>query len=109
MGLCVEVSVCVRAWVCVCMCMCTCVCVWAWVRLKTARVTKQEAITLGGTLGIREAMGVDLRGHVVILDEAHNMEDAAREAGSCEATDNALFGPRPPPHCSHAHTQTERT
>ena len=27
-------------------------------------------------------MGLDLKGHVVILDEAHNMEDSAREAAS---------------------------
>ncbi|KAH9524209.1 Fanconi anemia group J protein [Bulinus truncatus] len=31
---------------------------------------------------IREAMAINLKGHIVILDEAHNIEDAAREAAS---------------------------
>jgi hypothetical protein len=33
--------------------------------------------------GIREAMALDLSNSVVILDEAHNVEDTLREAGSC--------------------------
>ncbi|KAJ1733132.1 Fanconi anemia group J protein, partial [Coemansia biformis] len=37
--------------------------------------------------GIREAVGIDLVGSIVILDEAHNIESAAREAGSFEITD----------------------
>lgn len=31
---------------------------------------------------IRGQMGLDMKGHVVILDEAHNIEDSAREAAS---------------------------
>ncbi|XP_012938983.1 Fanconi anemia group J protein, partial [Aplysia californica] len=31
---------------------------------------------------IRDSMMISLKGHVVILDEAHNIEDAAREAAS---------------------------
>lgn len=33
---------------------------------------------------VREAMGVDVSDAVVIFDEAHNIEDVAREAGSCD-------------------------
>ncbi|KAJ7532665.1 hypothetical protein O6H91_13G014200 [Diphasiastrum complanatum] len=33
---------------------------------------------------IRKAMDVDLRGAIVILDEAHNIEDVARESGSVD-------------------------
>ena len=33
-------------------------------------------------LVIRSSMKVDLAGSVIIFDEAHNMEDAAREAAS---------------------------
>ena len=32
---------------------------------------------------IRDAMGIDLEGAVVVLDEAHNVEDTLRESGSC--------------------------
>ncbi|KAJ2786463.1 hypothetical protein GGI15_001492 [Coemansia interrupta] len=40
--------------------------------------------------GVREAAGISLDGSIVILDEAHNVENAAREAGSVEITDNQL-------------------
>ncbi|XP_047735817.1 Fanconi anemia group J protein homolog [Hyalella azteca] len=33
---------------------------------------------------IRDAMEIKLRHHVVVLDEAHNIEDCAREAASCQ-------------------------
>ncbi|CAM8972259.1 unnamed protein product [Rhodiola kirilowii] len=39
---------------------------------------------------IRVAMEVDIRGAVVILDEAHNIEDVARDAGSVDLEDDAL-------------------
>ncbi|CDH53830.1 low quality protein: fanconi anemia group jprotein [Lichtheimia corymbifera JMRC:FSU:9682] len=39
---------------------------------------------------IRKAMNIDLEGSIVILDEAHNIEDAARSAASFEATDTDL-------------------
>ncbi|KAJ2378617.1 hypothetical protein GGI05_006709, partial [Coemansia sp. RSA 2603] len=37
-----------------------------------------------------EAAGISLNGSIVILDEAHNVENAAREAGSVEITDKQL-------------------
>ncbi|KAJ2858288.1 hypothetical protein J3B02_000358 [Coemansia erecta] len=40
--------------------------------------------------GVREAAGIDLRDNIVILDEGHNVENAAREAGSIEITDQQL-------------------
>ncbi|RUP49480.1 helicase C-terminal domain-containing protein [Jimgerdemannia flammicorona] len=36
---------------------------------------------------IREAMDINLEGNILILDEAHNIEDAAREASSFEVTE----------------------
>jgi len=40
---------------------------------------------------VRAAMGVELTGQdVVIIDEAHNIEDVCRDAGSAEITDDAL-------------------
>ncbi|KAG1337169.1 hypothetical protein G6F62_005997 [Rhizopus arrhizus] len=39
---------------------------------------------------IRKVMNIDLEGSIIILDEAHNMEDAARSAGSFELDDRAL-------------------
>ncbi|KAJ1899188.1 hypothetical protein LPJ66_002269 [Kickxella alabastrina] len=40
--------------------------------------------------GVREAAGIELEGNIVILDEAHNVENAARDAGSLEVTDQQL-------------------
>nr|XP_054773588.1 Fanconi anemia group J protein homolog [Lytechinus pictus] len=39
---------------------------------------------------IRESMEIDLKGQVVILDEAHNIEDSAREAASLTVTTEQL-------------------
>ncbi|KAG9442947.1 hypothetical protein H6P81_018801 [Aristolochia fimbriata] len=39
---------------------------------------------------IRKAMEVDLRGAIVILDEAHNVEDIARDAGSLDVEEESL-------------------
>uniref|UniRef100_A0A7N1A1Q7 DNA 5'-3' helicase FANCJ n=1 Tax=Kalanchoe fedtschenkoi TaxID=63787 RepID=A0A7N1A1Q7_KALFE len=39
---------------------------------------------------IRAAMEVDINGAVVILDEAHNIEDVARDAGSVDLEEDAL-------------------
>ncbi|KAG5460589.1 MAG: hypothetical protein BJ554DRAFT_7346, partial [Olpidium bornovanus] len=39
---------------------------------------------------IREAMDLSVDGAVIVLDEAHNMKDVAREAGSFEVTDRVL-------------------
>ncbi|XP_043711394.1 Fanconi anemia group J protein homolog isoform X2 [Telopea speciosissima] len=38
----------------------------------------------------RRAMEVDLEGSILILDEAHNIEDMAREAGSLDVEEDAL-------------------
>lgn len=35
-------------------------------------------------------MDISLRNHVLVLDEAHNIEDCAREAASCTFTQEAL-------------------
>ncbi|KAJ2430434.1 hypothetical protein GGF41_001000 [Coemansia sp. RSA 2531] len=40
--------------------------------------------------GVRGSTGVELEGNVVILDEAHNVENAARDSGSLEITDEQL-------------------
>ncbi|XP_069471187.1 Fanconi anemia group J protein isoform X2 [Ambystoma mexicanum] len=40
---------------------------------------------------IRESMEIDLKGQVVILDEAHNIEDCAREAASYSVTEAQLM------------------
>ncbi|KAG0218376.1 Fanconi anemia group J protein [Mortierella sp. NVP41] len=39
---------------------------------------------------IRKAMDIDVENAIVILDEAHNIEDAAREAGGLDVLDNDL-------------------
>eukprot|EP00959_Pyramimonas_sp_CCMP1952_P237912 4971590-Pyramimonas_sp.AAC.1 len=39
---------------------------------------------------VRRAMGIELDSSVVILDEAHNIEDIAREAGSIELSGDRL-------------------
>lgn len=40
--------------------------------------------------GIRESLNIDLRNSVVIIDEAHNIEDCCRSSGSIELTSKAL-------------------
>lgn len=40
---------------------------------------------------IRDAMAIDVGGNIVIFDEAHNMEDACREAGSLKVTSEQLL------------------
>ncbi|KAK6968419.1 Fanconi anemia group J protein, partial [Biomphalaria glabrata] len=39
---------------------------------------------------VREAMAISLKGHIVILDEAHNIEDAAREAASQSISQDSI-------------------
>ncbi|KAK9109510.1 hypothetical protein Sjap_017570 [Stephania japonica] len=40
---------------------------------------------------IRRSMEVDIKDSIVILDEAHNIEDMARDAGSMDIEEDALF------------------
>ncbi|KAK8580754.1 hypothetical protein V6N12_071007 [Hibiscus sabdariffa] len=40
---------------------------------------------------IRGAMDVDIKGAIIVLDEAHNIEDIAREAGSLDLEEDALI------------------
>ncbi|CAK9178303.1 unnamed protein product [Ilex paraguariensis] len=40
---------------------------------------------------IRRAMEVDIKGAIVILDEAHNIEDIARDAGSVHVEEEVLY------------------
>lgn len=42
-------------------------------------------------LVIRQAMGIDLEGAIVIIDEAHNIEDVCRSAGSFEWSQENVF------------------
>jgi Fanconi anemia group J protein len=37
-------------------------------------------------------MEIDIRNHVIILDEAHNIEDVSRESGSVEFSEEDLEG-----------------
>lgn len=39
---------------------------------------------------IRESMGIDLRNAIVVIDEAHNIEDCCRSSGSIELTSKTL-------------------
>eukprot|EP00903_Cladosiphon_okamuranus_P014456 g13412.t1 len=41
--------------------------------------------------GVREVMGINLKDAVVIFDEAHNLEDCAREAASAKLSLRSLF------------------
>src|SRR3954453_4652401 len=41
-------------------------------------------------VAIRESLAIDLKDNIIILDEAHNIEDASREAGSAETTEVEL-------------------
>jgi hypothetical protein len=40
---------------------------------------------------IRQAMGIDLEGAIVIIDEAHNIEDVCRSAGSFEWSQENVY------------------
>ncbi|XP_074586059.1 uncharacterized protein LOC141841763 [Curcuma longa] len=40
---------------------------------------------------VRRAMDIDLKGAIVILDEAHNIEDIARDSGSLDVEEDVLF------------------
>nr|XP_057935773.1 Fanconi anemia group J protein isoform X2 [Doryrhamphus excisus] len=40
---------------------------------------------------IRESMAIDLSGHILVLDEAHNIEDCARECASYTLDHNSLL------------------
>ena len=40
---------------------------------------------------IRQAMGIDLKGAIVIIDEAHNIEDVCRSAGSFEWSQEDVY------------------
>ncbi|PJF18013.1 hypothetical protein PSACC_02152 [Paramicrosporidium saccamoebae] len=39
---------------------------------------------------VRSAMGIELKDDIVIVDEAHNIEDVCRESGSFEVTDDTM-------------------
>lgn len=41
-------------------------------------------------VAVRNAMEIDIRQHIIILDEAHNVEDVSRDSGSIEVTEEDL-------------------
>jgi Rad3-related DNA helicase len=43
-------------------------------------------------IAVRNAMEIDIRNHVIILDEAHNVEDVSRDSGSLEIAEDDLEG-----------------
>lgn len=43
-------------------------------------------------VAVRNAMEIDIRNHVIILDEAHNVEDVSRDSGSLEMAEDDLEG-----------------
>ena len=40
---------------------------------------------------MRETLGIDIEGSIIIIDEAHNIEDTCREAGSIDVTVSNLL------------------
>uniref|UniRef100_K3ZQ62 Helicase ATP-binding domain-containing protein n=1 Tax=Setaria italica TaxID=4555 RepID=K3ZQ62_SETIT len=40
---------------------------------------------------VRRAMDIDIGGSIIILDEAHNIEDTARDAGSVDVDEESLY------------------
>ena len=42
--------------------------------------------------GIRDAMDISLESSIIIVDEAHNIEDVCRDSGSFEVADSMLYG-----------------
>lgn len=40
---------------------------------------------------VRRAMDIDIRGSIIVLDEAHNIEDIARDAGSFDVDEESLL------------------
>ncbi|CAL5082743.1 unnamed protein product [Urochloa decumbens] len=40
---------------------------------------------------VRRAMDIDIRGSIIVLDEAHNIEDTARDAGSVDVDEESLY------------------
>jgi len=40
---------------------------------------------------VRRAMDIDISGSIIILDEAHNIEDTARDAGSVDVDEESLY------------------
>ena len=41
--------------------------------------------------GMRETLGINIDGSIIVIDEAHNIEDTCREAGSIDVTTNSLL------------------
>ena len=52
------------------------------VRCCQGRGVDSRSVGMGQDPFIRASMGIELDGNIVVLDEAHNIEDAAREAAS---------------------------
>ena len=40
---------------------------------------------------MRETLGINIDGSIIVIDEAHNIEDTCREAGSIDVTTNSLL------------------
>lgn len=41
--------------------------------------------------GMRETLGINIEGSIIVVDEAHNIEDTCREAGSIDVTTSHLL------------------
>jgi len=66
--------------VCVFVCVCLCVCVHLWL---TTALFSAPFFTF--------QMSISVEGHILVFDEGHNMEDAAREAASYTLTNHDLL------------------
>ena len=63
-----------------CVCVCVCVCVHLWL---TTSLFNAPFFTF--------QMSISVEGHILVFDEGHNMEDAAREAASYTLTNHDLL------------------
>ena len=71
-----------------CVCVCFFVCVHACVCMC---VHAADSLLLYPVYHIHTQMSISVEGHILVFDEGHNMEDAAREAASYTLTNHDLL------------------